>query len=127
MQEGTSIYAPDLTAAEVVERLDGGGCWDPDAVDYYVSNTINGEEWLWDGTRFRPMDLNPAWLAWNDGTVVKLAKAIDAGRRFADLPILADALEQAGCDDEGILAHCRSGREHEKGHCWVVDLLLGGR
>jgi hypothetical protein len=46
------------------------------------------------------------------------------GRRFADLPILADALEDAGCADAAILAHCRSGGEQVRG-CWVVDLLLG--
>ena len=45
-------------------------------------------------------------------------------RDFAAMPILADALQDAGCDDEDILAHCREEREHIRG-CWVVDLLLG--
>jgi hypothetical protein len=40
------------------------------------------------------------------------------------MPILADALEEAGCDNVDILAHCRGGGEHVRG-CWVVDLLLG--
>ena len=61
---------------------------------------------------------------WNDGTVRKLAQAIYDDRRFADLPILADALEEAGCADAAILAHCRGGGEYVRG-CWVVDLLLG--
>jgi hypothetical protein len=65
-----------------------------------------------------------AWLTWNDGTVVKLAQSIYDGRRFDDLPILADALEEAGCNDEEILAHCRGPGPHVRG-CWVVDLLLG--
>ena len=43
---------------------------------------------------------------------------------FDGLPILADALEDAGCDDSDILSHCRSGPVHVRG-CWVVDLLLG--
>jgi hypothetical protein len=65
-----------------------------------------------------------AWLTRHDSTVPKLAQAIYAARRFADLPFLADALEDAGCDDADVLAHCRSGGEHVRG-CWVVDLLLG--
>jgi hypothetical protein len=76
------------------------------------------------GTPFRAAALDPAWLAWNDGTVAKLAAAIYDARRFADLPILADALEDAGCTDAAILAHCREPGEHVRG-CWVVDLLLG--
>jgi hypothetical protein len=43
---------------------------------------------------------------------------------FADMPILADALEEAGCTDAAILDHCRQPGEHVRG-CWVVDLLLG--
>jgi hypothetical protein len=56
--------------------------------------------------------------------VVKLAQAIYDDRAFDRLPILADALEDAGCHDAGILAHCRGPGPHVKG-CWVVDLLLG--
>jgi hypothetical protein len=64
------------------------------------------------------------WLTWNDGAVRKLAQAIYDDRRFGDLPVLADALEDAGCDNEDILNHCRNGGEHVRG-CWVLDLLLG--
>jgi hypothetical protein len=78
------------------------------------------------GNPFRPAALDPAWLVWNDGTVAKLAATIYDERRFADLPILADALEDAGCADAAILAHCRGGGEHVRG-CWVVDLLTGRR
>jgi hypothetical protein len=73
---------------------------------------------------FRPSPLDPSWLAWNGGTVPKLAQAIYDDRRFSDLPILADALEEAGCTDADILTHCRSEGPHVRG-CWVVDLLLG--
>jgi hypothetical protein len=77
------------------------------------------------GNPFRPAPvIDPGWLAWNDDTVAKLARANYKCRRFADLPILADALEEAGCADAAILAHCRSGSEHVRG-CWVVDLLTG--
>jgi hypothetical protein len=68
--------------------------------------------------------VEPAWLAWNNGTVRRMAESIYQERRWADLPILADALDEAGCDNRDILAHCRSGGEHARG-CWVVDLLLG--
>jgi hypothetical protein len=76
------------------------------------------------GNPFRPVAVDPSWLTWNDGTVVKLAQAIYDQRRFTDLPILADALEEAGCTDADILAHCRSEGPHVRG-CWVVDLILG--
>jgi hypothetical protein len=76
------------------------------------------------GNPFRPVTIDPARLHWNDATVPKIAQSIYDARRFADLPILADALEDAGCADAAILEHCRSGGEHVRG-CWVVDLLLG--
>ena len=53
-----------------------------------------------------------------------LAGAIYDERAFDRLPVLGDALEDAGCADAAILAHCRGPGEHVRG-CWVVDLLLG--
>jgi hypothetical protein len=76
------------------------------------------------GNPFGYANVKVVWLTWNDGTVPKLAQVIYDDRRFSDLPILADALEEAGCDDDAIVAHCRGGGEHVRG-CWVVDLLLG--
>ncbi|HWG41449.1 MAG TPA: hypothetical protein VN688_01595 [Gemmataceae bacterium] len=76
------------------------------------------------GNPFRPVSVASSWLAWNEGTVVKLAKAIYEDRAFDRLPILADALEEAGCQDQDILDHCRQPGEHVRG-CWVIDLLLG--
>jgi hypothetical protein len=76
------------------------------------------------GNPFRPAALDPAWLAWNDGSVRKMAEAIYEEGRFGDLPILADAPEDAGCADADVLAHCRAPGEHVRG-CWVVDLLAG--
>ncbi len=76
------------------------------------------------GNPFRPLpEINPAWLAWDGGAVRKLAASIQAERRFGDLPVLADALEEAGCADADVLGHCRDGGEHALG-CWVLDLLL---
>jgi hypothetical protein len=56
--------------------------------------------------------------------IPKMAKAIYKERTFDQLPVLADALEDAGCTDSEILNHCRAPGEHVLG-CWVVDLLLG--
>jgi hypothetical protein len=72
---------------------------------------------------FRPVDVQPSWLRWNDGTVPRLARAIYDGRRFGDLPVLADALEEAGCASADLLGHCRGGGEHVRG-CWAVDAVL---
>jgi hypothetical protein len=63
---------------------------------------------------------------WKGDTVTHLAHDIYENRTFAGLPILADALEEAGCDNNDILSHCRSGGVHVRG-CWVVDLILGRR
>jgi hypothetical protein len=73
---------------------------------------------------FRPILLHPACLVWNDSLIRKLALGIYDDRAFDLLPILADALEEAGCTDADILAHCRGPGPHVRG-CWVVDLLLG--
>ena len=73
------------------------------------------------GNPFRPVTLNPAWLT---STVLALANGIYSERAFDRMPILADALQDAGCDNEDILTHCRQSGEHTRG-CWVVDLLLG--
>jgi hypothetical protein len=76
------------------------------------------------GHPFRPVVIEPAWLAWNGGTVARLAEAIYVNRDFDRLPILADALEEAGCADADLLQHCRSREEHARG-CWAVDAILG--
>jgi hypothetical protein len=55
---------------------------------------------------------------------VSLATGIYDERAFDRLPILADALEEAGCDNADVLAHCRGDGPHARG-CWVVDGVLG--
>jgi hypothetical protein len=72
------------------------------------------------GNPFRPVTADPSWLT---STVVSLAHGIYADRAFDRLPILADALQDAGCYNADILAHCRSDGPHARG-CWVVDLVL---
>jgi hypothetical protein len=73
------------------------------------------------GNPFRPVALDPGWRT---EAVVGLAAGVYADRAFDRLPVLADALEDAGCADPGVLGHCRSGGPHARG-CWVVDLILG--
>lgn len=73
------------------------------------------------GNPFRPVAIDPSWQT---STVVALAEGIYADRAFDRLPILADALEDAGCDEPSILDHCRGPGPHVRG-CWVVDLILG--
>src|SRR5262249_46556673 len=75
------------------------------------------------GNPFRPVAIGPAWLAWNNGTIPAIARRIHEEGADHDLPILADALEDAGCTDAGILGHCRSDERHVRG-CWVIELLL---
>jgi len=63
-------------------------------------------------------------LAWNDGLVRKIAQTIYDEQRFEDMPILCDALEEAGCSNADILTHGRGPGPHARG-CWLLDLLLG--
>jgi hypothetical protein len=76
------------------------------------------------GNPFRHVPLDPAWLAWQDRTILKLAQAVYEERAFDRLPVLADALEEAGCTNADILNHLRGPGHHVSG-CWVLDLLLG--
>jgi hypothetical protein len=68
--------------------------------------------------------VEPAWLAWEGGTVVQVARAIYQEERFGELPVLGDALEGAGCADAELLAHCRAPGPHARG-CWLLELILG--
>lgn len=72
------------------------------------------------GNPFRPVTFLPAWRT---DTVLALAKAMYDSRDFAAMPILADALEDAGCTDKAVLAHCRGPGPHVRG-CWCVDGLI---
>jgi hypothetical protein len=72
------------------------------------------------GNPFRPVAIDPRWLTSN---VLDLARTIDADEAFDRMPILADALLDAGCDNDDVLNHCRRTDGHVRG-CWVVDRLL---
>jgi hypothetical protein len=70
---------------------------------------------------FRPTRLDVARLG---PTAVGLARRMYDSRDFTAMPVLGDALCDSGCDDAGVLAHCRDEGLHVRG-CWVVDLILG--
>jgi hypothetical protein len=95
----------------------------------YVSSYMAGDEtgifvaFLRDifGNPFRPAAFSAEWRT---STAVAIAKGMYESRDFSAMPILADALQDAGCDNEDILNHCRGPGPHVRG-CWVVDLILG--
>ena len=73
------------------------------------------------GNPFRPVAFSPAWRT---STAVALATQMYESRDFGAMPILADALQDAGCDSDDILNHSRGPGPHVRG-CRVVDLVLG--
>lgn len=75
------------------------------------------------GNPFRPATIDSSLLTWSDGTIPRIAQRVYEERAFGDLPILGDALENAGCTDHQMLEHCRRpGLVHVRG-CWVLNLL----
>jgi hypothetical protein len=80
---------------------------------------------------FDEVQIEPAWLTWNDGTLVRLAEAAYEQRHLPDgtldpglLGVLADALEEAGCTSSEVVQHLRGPGPHVRG-CFAVDLVLG--
>jgi hypothetical protein len=74
------------------------------------------------GNPFRPVTFSPVWRT---DTAVALARQMYESRDFSAMPILADALQDVGCDNEDILSHCRDPKATHVRGCWVVDLVLG--
>ena len=73
------------------------------------------------GNPFRPVAFDPRWRTVDS---VDLARVIYEQRAFEKMPVLGDALIDAGCEDEQVITHCRGDGPHVRG-CWVVDLVLG--
>ncbi|MCI0703344.1 MAG: hypothetical protein L0241_19875 [Planctomycetia bacterium] len=73
------------------------------------------------GNPFRPVEFDPAWRT---DTALQLARQMYESRDFSLMPILADALQDAGCDNEEVLNHCRDANTTHVRGCWVVDLVL---
>jgi hypothetical protein len=71
---------------------------------------------------YRPVTFSHSWRT---DTAVSVARGMYESRDFGAMPILADALQDAGCDNEDVLNHCRDAKQVHVRGCWVVDLVLG--
>ena len=101
-------------------RYAGDGAWPAGAAEAGQAGLLRD---LF-GYPFRRVAIDPSWLEWNNGTVVKMAQAVYEERAFDRLPVLADALEEVGCADADLLGHLRGPGPQVRG-CWAIDLLLG--
>jgi hypothetical protein len=97
-----------------VEAARAAGEWENEEIQCHLVRDIFGNP-------FRPVVFSPSWRT---DTAVALARTMYDSREFSAMPILADALQDAGCDNPDILSHCRGEGPHVRG-CWVVDLVLG--
>jgi hypothetical protein len=123
---------PNLGMSKAVERFPGYWGFDRGA-RYLAECTTRPREYsLWYkvppifreifGNPFRPVAFDPSWLT---SDVLALARGIYDERAFDRMPILADALQDAGCTNEDVLTHCRGANYLHVRGCWVVDLVLG--
>lgn len=90
----------------------------PDAVTPHPVSLTCGDE--------TPRDDGKSWPFedhWRTEAVLGLARGIRVDQAFDRMPILADALEEAGCDNALVLHHCRVCQEHQAG-CWVIRAVL---
>jgi hypothetical protein len=114
-----STYAPNFDwrhfAWAVAARLGEGNRAKNRAVQVQVLRDIFGNP-------FRPVAFDADWRT---STAVALAKQMYESRDFSAIPILADALQDAGCDIDNVLTHCRNTNGAHVRGCWVVDLVLG--
>ena len=95
-----------------------------DAATLWANQTFHPDQMVREifGNPFRP---TPGTVSWRSSVAVHIAEGIYAEDSFDHrLPILADALEDAGCTDSKVVEHCRGDGTHVRG-CWVVDLILG--
>jgi hypothetical protein len=105
-----------VVSVERLARLRGRGHVSPETQADLIREVF--------GNPFRTVAIQQPWLERNDGAGRKIAQGIYDDRRFGDLPVLADALEEAGCDNADLLGHLRGPGPHVRG-CWALDLLLG--
>jgi hypothetical protein len=116
-----------LEGADIVAAINAGGAVTSNGIEETPENYRAEERVHADllrciiGNPFHPGRLDRSALT---PAVTALAKSIYADQCYKDLPILADALEEAGCTNANILSHCRQPGEHVRG-CWALDLVLG--
>ncbi len=92
------------------------------AVTAQQSRVMRAVVWEIAGNLFRPVTFYPTWRT---STAVTLATQMYDRREFSAMPILADALQDAGCDAEDVLDHCRDAHAQHTRGCWVLDRVLG--
>lgn len=121
---------PACFAGFVSDSLAAADAWsrditpnDPDAFEAWVRDQLAADADLLRCVAGNPFRFTGVPVEWRTSTVVGLASGIYEERAFDRLPILADALEDAGCDRPEILNHCRDDGEHVRG-CWIVDAIL---
>jgi hypothetical protein len=126
-------YEEALYAVVAMKAHEGG--WSPPASSDW-RNTPHGEardaEYAFQATLVRDIFHNPFRSVefapdWRTDTVVALARQMYESHDFSAMPILADALQDAGCDSEDVLTHCRDANQPHVRGCWVVDLVLSKR
>jgi hypothetical protein len=113
---GTEAAGATVAAYRLISRNPASGLSNRPAANATCSASLRDIF----GAPFRPVPLLSDWLT---STVVALARGIYDERAFDRLPILADALQDTGCDNKDILSHCRGPGPHVRG-CWVVDAVL---
>ena len=111
--------ASDLIPDHVIRPIEVADDFHAVLQPYQAGNAVLLREIF--GNPFRPVPLNPSWLT---PTAVSLAWQMYDSQGFSAMPVLGDALQDAGCDSADILDHCRGPGPHVRG-CWVVDLVLG--
>ena len=113
--ESAAIWASEWSAeSEAEDADDETAYWTAQNIQAHILRDIVGNP-------FKPITFQTQWKT---HTILPLAQSMYDDRDFTAMPILGDALEEAGCDNEEILRHCRSEGLHYRG-CWVLDLVLG--
>jgi hypothetical protein len=123
-------YPRTCFLTEVLAAPDNDRAWVEDLDAFAIDlEVFDDPEWLKSveyvheifGNPFRPITFSPSWRT---DTALSLARTMYDSRDFSAMPILADALQDAGCESDAILNHCRGPGPHVRG-CWVVDRVLG--
>jgi hypothetical protein len=115
---GLMLYRELVSSRPAVHALTA-----PGGLTNGLTEQVRQSELLRDvfGNPFQPVEFSASWRT---DTAVSLARQMYAVRDFSAMPILADALQDAGCDNDDVLNHCRGEGPHVRG-CWVVDGVLG--
>jgi hypothetical protein len=117
-----------LCAVAVAGESGASGAWEVAQLSQHLRGLGHGDR-LPDllreifGNPFHTPMLPEHWRDFDGGTILRLARHAREDGAFDEMPVLGDALEEAGCTDVQILEHCRSERPHAAG-CWVLELLL---